>query len=450
MKIREFLPEWVVSAALALMMSLTSCQASSPPGTETEDTAIASCDWAASGESRENRFGYAVAAAGDVNGDGYDDVIVGADRYRSFTGRAYVYTGGPDGLDTSPIFAGTGEDVNNHFGYAVGAAGDVNGDGYGDVIVGAYHYSNFRGRVYVYAGGPDGLRNNPISVKAGESPDIYFGRSVGTAGDVNGDGFDDVVVGAQAFDRSTGRAYVYTGGPNGLGADPIFVSNGEGPSNSYGQSVGWAGDINGDGYDDVIIGAHAYRNGTGRAYVHVGGASGLSDDPIFVGTGEDEDHRFGYAVASAGDVNSDGYDDVIIGAYGFGNGTGRAYVYGGGLEGLSASPIFTATGESLSSWFGGSVGTAGDVNRDGYDDIIVGAQNHESNTGRVYVYLGGANGLEVTPRLVATGEAPNNWCGKSVGTAGDVNGDGFADLLVGAYGNNGWAGRAYACLGNPD
>jgi hypothetical protein len=427
------------SVTLILLPLLACCQAGPEPSTDMPVTAF--CSWAASGEGTRDRFGYAVGAAGDVDGDGYDDVIVGGDQYKEFTGRAYVYVGGSTGLSTSPIFVATGEDVNNHFGYAVGAAGDVNGDGYDDVIVGAYHHANFRGRAYIYTGGSDGPAEPPSMMLTGEGPDDYFGRSVATAGDVDGDGYDDVIVGAQACDQSTGLAYVYTGGPSGLSASPVFVVTGEGPSSSFGQSVGTAGDVDGDSYDDIIIGAHGYDHGTGRIYVYAGDGGGLKASPIFVATGKGQGERYGFAVGTAGDVNGDGYSDVIVGAYGVSEGRGQVYVYAGGPEGLDTRPAFTATGEVAGDWFGRSVGTAGDVNRDGYDDVIVGARNHDGNTGRVYLYAGGSNGLDAAPLLTFDGKDPNSWHGHAVGAAGDVDGDGHGEVIIGAYGYGDWTGR---------
>jgi FG-GAP repeat len=405
-------------------------------------------DWIATGEGEASNFGCSVGTAGDVNGDGYGDVIVGADRYKQFTGRIYVYLGNASGLSATPIFTATGEDVNNHFGYSVATAGDVNGDGYDDIIVGAYHYEGFTGRVYVYAGNANGLGATPVFTITGEGPNIYFGRSVGGAGDVNGDGYDDVIVGAQAYDRWTGRVYVYAGSPSGLGATPIFTAGGQGPSDSFGRSVGTAGDVNGDGYSDVVVGAPGYGDFEGRIYVYAGSADGPGAVPMFAATGEQINGLFGTSAGAAGDVNRDGYDDIIVGAYHYRGFTGRVYVYAGSINGLSAAPIFAATGEGEHNHFGYSVSTAGDTNGDGYDDIIVGAYQYNNSTGRVYVYPGNANGLSITPILVATGEGPASSFGRSVGTAGDVNGKGRADLVIGACGYHDYTGRAYVYLGD--
>jgi len=404
-------------------------------------------DWIATGEGKANNFGYSVDTAGDVNGDGYADVIVGADRYKQFTGRTYVYLGNASGLSATPIFTATGEDVNNHFGYSVDTAGDVNGDGYDDIIVGAYHYKGFTGRVYVYAGNAKGLSTTPVLTITGEGPEIYFGRSLGAAGDVNGDGYDDVIVAAEAYDNWTGRVYVYAGSSSGLGATPIFTASGEGLADSFGRSVGTAGDVNGDGYSDIVVGAHGYGDFEGRIYVYTGSADGLGAVPTLTATGEEVNGRFGYSAGTAGDVNRDGYDDLIVGADCRSNNRGWVYVYAGSINGLSATPIFTATGEGEHNHFGYSVSTAGDTNGDGYDDVIVGAFHYNDSTGRVYVYSGNANGLSITPILSATGEGPASSFGRSVGTAGDVNGKGHADLVIGACGYDNYTGRAYLYLG---
>ena len=415
-----------------------------PAATGAIATPVAWREWVASGEKPESHFGFSVGTAGDVNGDGYADVVIGADRYVGWTGRTYVYTGSTSGLSATPFFTATGQDNNNHFGFSVGTAGDVNGDGYDDIIVGAYHYVDFTGRAYVYAGGASGM--TVIFTATGENRGDYFGRSVGTAGDINGDGYTDVIIGAPHYGNYAGRVYVYAGGPSRLNPMPIFTVTGEDVGNTFGSSVGTAGDVNGDGYADVIVGAPGYKD-TGRAYVFAGGPLGLSDTPISTITGESLSDSLGFSVATAGDVNGDDYDDVIIGAFGHNDNTGRIYVFAGGPRGLRATPNFTATGEGRESYFGRSVATAGDVNRDGYADIISGAFGYGRNTGRVYVYAGSSSGLSATPIFTATGEGIENCFGKSVGMAGDVNKDGYADVIVGAYCHDNAAGRAYVYPG---
>ncbi|MBN2098473.1 MAG: FG-GAP repeat protein, partial [Dehalococcoidia bacterium] len=173
----------------------------------------------------------------------------------------------------------------------------------------------------------------------------------------------------------------------------------------FGRSVASAGDVNGDGYDDVIVGAYLFDNGQtdeGRAFVYHGSASGLSTSPDWTAESDMARSYFGYCVGTAGDVNGDGYDDVIISAprYGASFYEGRVYVYLGSAAGLGSSPSWTVDGTETLGEFGSSVGSAGDVNGDGYADVIVGAylyDNGESNEGRAFVYCGSASGLSTTP-----------------------------------------------------
>jgi len=408
-----------------------------------------SAAWSATGGAVNESFGYSVSTAGDVNGDGYADVIIGARTYGGGTGKAYLYTGGPAGLSASASWTGTGEAVGDEFGASVSTAGDVNGDGYADVIIGANNYNSLMGKTYLFIGGPSGLSISPAWSVTGEATNDYFGKSAVTAGDVNGDGYSDVIVGAYGYGgvMSTGKAYLYTGGPSGLSTSSTWNSTGEGTGN-FGYSVSTAGDVNGDGYADVIIGARTY-GGTGKAYLYTGGPSGLSAAAAWSAVGEGMIHFFGVSVATAGDVNGDGYADVLVGAMGYSSNRGKAYLYTGGPAGLSASAVWSATGGAAGDDFGYSVSTAGDVNGDGYADVIVGAYAYSSGTGKAYLYTGGSSGLSASAVWSASGEATDNYFGLSVATAGDVNGDGYADVIVGAYAYSSGTGKAYLYTGGP-
>ncbi|MBK8983700.1 MAG: FG-GAP repeat protein [Ignavibacteria bacterium] len=393
------------------------------------------------GEATGNSFGWSVSSAGDVNGDGYSDVIVGADGYSSNTGRAYVFFGGAVMNNAADVFM-TGEAAGNRFGYSVSSAGDLNGDGYSDLIAGAFGYSSNTGRTYLL----DYVMSNEMIADvtlSGEQEGDSFGLSVSSAGDVNNDGYDDIIVGANRYSSWNGRAYVFFGGAVIDNVADVIMT-GEAGSNFFGRSVSSAGDVNGDGYCDVIVGANGYSSSTGRAYVYFGGAV-MNNTADVIMTGDTEFNNLGYSVSSAGDVNGDGYSDVIVGAYG---NPGRAYIYFGGASMNNAADV-TMTGEAAGNWFGFSVSSAGDVNGDGYSDVIVGAYGYSSNTGRAYVFFGGAV-MNNTADVTMTGEAASNYFGSSVSTAGDVNGDGYSDVIVGA-----WqylvqiAGRAYVFFGGP-
>ena len=217
----------------------------------------------------------------------------------------------------------------------------------------------------------------------------------------------------------------------------VIAPTGEGAGDNFGYSVSGAGDVNGDGYADVIVGAYlndAAGSNVGRAYVYYGGpgADAVADLTL---TGEAAGDLFGYSVSGAGDVNGDGYADVIVGAYsddGGGLDAGRAYVYFGG-PGADAVADLTLTGAAAGDWFGWSVSGAGDVNGDGYADVIVGGHLDDAggmDAGRAYVYFGGP-GADAVADLTLTGAAAGDQFGISVAGAGDVNGDGYADVIVG-------------------
>jgi hypothetical protein len=298
-----------------------------------------------------------------------------------------------------------------------------------------------------FASSVGGLNDTPALTLTGEATGNAFGYSVASAGDVNGDGYSDLVVGAQGYLTNTGRAYVYHGSASGLSPTPALTLTGDAMGANFGISVASVGDVNGDGYSDLVVGASVYSGNTGRAYVYHGNAGGLSATPTLTLTGEVTGNYFGGSVASAGDLNGDGYADLVVGAWGYSGNRGRAYVYHGSAGGLNATPMLTLTGEA-NSYFGYSVAGAGDLNGDGYADLVIGAHFYNSGTGRAYVYHGSASGLSPTPMLTLTGEATADYFGFSVASAGDVNGDGYSDLVVGAYGYIFYTGRAYVYLGN--
>jgi hypothetical protein len=387
-------------------------------------------------------FGCSVAAAGDVNNDGYDDVIVGAYQYNNRTGRAYLYFGGST-LDTTPDVVFTGKGMNSQFGSSVSGAGDVNHDGYGDIIIGAQEENGSKGAAYIYFGGAPMNTVADVTIRGTADYD-WVGSSVSTAGDVNNDGYDDVIVGMSGFDYSHERVCLYMGGSDMDNiADVTLI--GEGTWQFFGQSVSTAGDVNGDGYDDVIVGAECHDSRTGRAYIYYGG-SPMDGITNLILTGENANDNFGHCVSEAGDVNGDGFSDVIVSANGFNQNTGRVYVYLG-APAMDNIADLTLDGEDRWNYFGSSVSKAGDVNNDGYEDVLVGAYQAYFYAGRSYIYLGGAS-LSNYWKIRMSGFSIYNF-GRKVTTAGDVNGDGFEDILVSESVNNSNTGRVYLFFGGP-
>lgn len=397
----------------------------------------------------EAELGYSVSAAGDVNGDGLSDVVIGAYSQSSSgffgSGRAYVIFGKSDGMPVNIPEDGDfenggiafiGEDFAGNAGFSVSAAGDVNGDGLADLLVGAPHgpLKNFStdmsGRSYVILGRREPGSINLSEITAGlggfaidgELSGNQSGFSVSSAGDVNGDGFSDLVLGAPYADFNgfdSGRSYVVFGRREtslitlsniaaGTGGFPI---NGESQPGNSGFSVSSAGDVNGDGLADIIVGApHASPSGSvaGRSYVIFDKTStaGVSLTEVASGSGGfvingetiyTDLERSGYSVSTAGDVNGDGLADLVVGDPNASpNGrlhSGRAYLVFGktDTEAVNLSSIaagtggFAIDGEAAGDWAGHSVSTAGDVNGDGLADVLIGARNADGGKGRSYV-----------------------------------------------------------------
>ncbi|SDH39337.1 Por secretion system C-terminal sorting domain-containing protein [Dyadobacter soli] len=401
-------------------------------------------------------FGTAVASAGDVNGDGYSDIVIGCytfDNGQTDEGHAFIYHGGAEGIGTKDAVTITANTTGAQIGFSVASAGDINGDGYGDVVIGAPTYDlgqSFEGIARIYYGAADGINTGSYYILQKDQVNSNFGYSVAGAGDTNGDGFDDVLVGAKDYtigENQEGIVFLYYGTASGidLNLQPKALQMNKADSD-FGYAVASAGDVNRDGYADIIIGAPTYV-APGAAFVCFGGVNGPANQVALTGF---TNTHFGEAVSSAGDVNGDGYSDVIVGAWGgsFGEASeGLAYVYHGASSGLDAVYEKRLEGNQVDANFGFSVASAGDVNGDGFSDVVVGARyfdDGESNEGIAKVYYGTVGGInDVTPApTVLQANITNAYFGSSVNCAGDVNGDGYSDVIVGAPNlNNGHNGE---------
>jgi hypothetical protein len=400
-------------------------------------------------EQVEGGFGAAVSCVRDIDGDACEDVVVSAPSEAPWpspehAGRAYVFSGASGYLIRT--LASPHEEQDGFFGCSIAGAGDVNNDGYEDVVGGAHWESpnsnSLRGgRAYVFSGATGEVLHDLASPNA--EPFGYFGYSVAGPGDVNGDGCADVLVGAYYEDPGSsptdaGRVYVFDGLTGGI--LHTLASPNEEVQGSFGQSVSGAGDVDNDGFDDVVIGAPDENPGAspataGRAYVFSGATGQLVH--ALSSPNQQSYGYFGYSVSGVGDADGDAYEDVVIGARAedLGPGlmnAGRAYVFSG-RTGALIHPLASPNPEE-GGLFGHCVSAAGDVNNDGHADVMVGAHLEDpggaENAGRAYVFSGATG--SVLHQL--TSPNPEGWgfFGYSVSQAGDVNAGGYVDVVVGA------------------
>jgi Ca2+-binding RTX toxin-like protein len=477
--------------------------------------------------------GFSVSNAGDINGDDLNDILIsspGAGTNGSASGQNYVVfgssTGFPASLNLSTLNGSNGFKINgvavgDLSGYSVSGAGDINGDGFDDIIIGANladPTGTFSGQSYLIFGRASGFSSsldlfalngsNGFKIN-GIAPGDRSGTSVSQAGDVNSDGIDDLIIGARSASpngTSSGQSYVVFGRKNGFSSDfelatlngsNGFIINGEAEGDNSGVSVSDAGDINGDGIDDLIVGAstgpigpapfNPNNSSSGKSYVIFGKRGGFSSS-IELSTlngsngfkinGTSPDDRSGYAVSSAGDINGDGLDDLLIGSYfASPNGisyAGQSYVVFGSRNGFDAdldlsalkgSNGFKINGIAEFDVSGSALSSAGDVNGDGLDDLLIGAPYASPNgfkSGQSYVVFGSRKGFSADLDLSTlngnngfkiNGILPVDIAGVAVSGTGDVNGDGFDDLIIGAaYAspNGNKSGQSYVIFGRAD
>ena len=358
----------------------------------TVDPLALNSDWEVVCDQRWSRYGDGITS-GDINGDGYDDVAVGAPAYEP-GGAVFIYFGSATGpsLHADRILYGTGIG----FGNRINCNGDINNDNFCDLIIGDPFIGG--GIVWIYYGSPTGVSDS-VKSQLQSISGMNFGYSVSNA-DVNDDGYSDVIAGyqAEADNRQIG-ALVYLGSASGINVQPAWTASVPAGTNYVGffWAVSSAGDITNDGFQDIIVGTFS-----GYALIYFGADNkGMYESADIILS--QPDNYFGYSVSSAGDINSDGFDDVAIGA------SYSAFLYYGTQNGLNINFSFLNNGAYHTS-------SAGDFNDDGYGDLIT----TDFGSG-IYLYFGSSSGIK-SSSYVFVDRATNI-------SNGDINGDGITDII---------------------
>jgi hypothetical protein len=383
----------------------------------------------------------------DFDHDGHADLLISEQLYSDGQyqqGRIRLFRGTVTGFSTTSSWTIEGAQAFEGLGYGVANAGDVNGDGYDDVIVGVpYDIFDNRpvGTARIYFGGPGGLSPSPDWLVHGVQSYESFGLKAIGVGDLNGDGYADVAVNSFYFDGGWGRVYVYMGGPGGPSTTPAVTLSSP-DSEGYGEEIAAAGDVNKDGYADLLIGDPFYPPATsddGRAALYLGSAAGLPTTEAWSYVGP-YGSGFAASLSASGDVDGDGYGDVLVGTPNLTvaantYNVGGAWLFRGGPSGLSSQPVWTLTGADNDSRLGAVVRSAGDINGDGFADVAVtdfiATPDNNLNLGRVSIYAGSPAGLDTVPSWFVMDQQNRSGFGYAV-ASGDLDGDGLSDLVVSA------------------
>jgi hypothetical protein len=399
------------------------------------------------------RAGTSSAGPGDLNGDGFDDLAVGAylqDGTYTGGGVATVFYGGVDGFASAPDWAIEGDEELAYLGWGVAGAGDIDADGFADLLVSAHTADSNgvdAGVVHVFYGAASGLASVADLSLPGPGADAYFGIDLAGVGDVNGDGYADVLIGAAGATNSVaaeGGAFLHYGSDVGLSPTAGWTAWSGQADAYFGRGVNWAGDVNGDGYSDVLIGAPFFDAGEvdeGAAFVYFGGQNGPGAGADWSVADAAAGDGFGLGLSGVGDTDGDGYGELLIGAYLHGPG-GGVWLYPGSASGPQASPVPPRTLSNSGSRLGYVVEPGGDLDRDGYADAAFSGYSYDGSKGFAFLYSGSSTGLDFVnggQDIGWPGTVAGLQVGRSMAFIGDSDGNGRAEEVVGRSGWNTYA-----------